>query len=220
MIPFSKLPIWQQCLYLNRLKSDVNVFGPDQINMIKSYFKNTGIHTNIIKDFENLRDNLKKHHITDLGIEYIKMRKRFVQHLENRISLLKNPEKGHDIDPWMEQSFASENDDVRDQLREISHHIQDVLVACEVVCENNFNGGIGTAIEDLEGLKANLVEKYISFLRDLIDKKDSEELLKDLPKEIGNLEEFLNEQQLNKALKLLRQIKQELNVNAVALKKL
>ncbi len=220
MIPFSKLPVWQQCLYLNKLKSDINVFGPDQIDMIKSYFQSTGIHTNIIEAFENLRDSLMEHDNDDLGEKYDEMRERFVQHLENRISLLQHPEKGHDIDPWMEQSFASENDDVRNQLREISHHIQDVLVACEVVCKNNFNGGIGTAIEDLEGLKANLVEKYISVLRHLIDKKDPEKLLKGLPEKIEDLEGLLKKQQLNNALSLLRQIKQELNVNAVALKKL
>lgn len=201
--------------HLVKLQGDVNVFGPDQIKMIKNYFSLTGLNTTILKTLEKMRTNLEN---DELEKRYDDLRVDFNKYIEKRISFLKDPNTAHNIDPWMELSFSAKDETVRDKLRQMSQCLQDALFNCDMVIKHKLKEGVVSAKEDLEHLKAQLVESYLSILRKYVDGKNMQKLTEKLPSEIEALETAFEYQKFDQAKKIIKQIRNECKTNNSALK--
>ncbi len=164
MEPTIQIKISDQCGYLENLKHNIGSFGSNQINMIKDYFPKTGIKTNIIKAFEEIANQLRARSDDQLYKEDTEMRARFQEFIAKRQALLQDPQKGHELDPWMELSSSPNHAKLKEKLQDASYHIQDVLFACELAAEFEARECVKVSLEDLISLKADLAQEYIDLL--------------------------------------------------------
>lgn len=196
-----------ECKFLRKLQGDINVFGPDQFNLIKRYFLKTGMKTNILNTLAGLRETLKKNEDEPLEKKYNDIREAFNKYIDQRLSFLQDPSKAHHLDPWMEMSFSAKDEALREQLRQMSHHLQDALFNCEMVIDYELKEGLGNAKEDLEQFKKVLLQSGKAMQK-----------LENLPSEIDALEQAMEEQKFDQAEKIVKQIKSECKARALALK--
>lgn len=202
------IPVDQQCRCLETLKGDVELFGPHEIPVIRNYWKETGFHTDVISVFEKMRNAVKNR--TRNFQAYEDMRSKFNVYIDARIQQLQESKAFHEMDPWMELSLSAGDRKVRDQLQEISNHIQDVLFTCELVIDYGLAEDVDLTKNELDDLNKKLVTLYYTQLRRKIGE------LETLSTDIAALETDVQHQNFTHAKEILQKIRQELKVSAVA----
>lgn len=123
--------------WLQWLQSDVKIFGPDQINMIKGYLHHTGVHTKLIEVFEQMREPLM-HSINDkLYRIYNAARRDLIAHIDDRINRLTSLETPAPAKSYFRYRFFSRKKD----FRPLRFDIQDLLMDIGIVVKYGIQEG-------------------------------------------------------------------------------
>lgn len=210
----SKLTVPQQCNCLQTLRKDVEVFGSHEIALIKRYYSKTGVCTDVITIFEKMRQDLENN-AGDFQT-YEAVRNKFMEYIEKRVKRLQDTQEGHGIDPWMELSLTTKDNNLSEQLREVSHQIQDVLFTSELVVDYGLAGEVELPTEELHRLNNKLATDYFSKLRPMGQNATTTELEKTLLSELAQLEKNVQHKNFDEAKKELQKIRQDLKVSAAA----
>ena len=195
-----------QARILEEFREDIRVFGPDQINLIKAYLPQTGVHTRMIEVFEQMRGHVmvskpKDPKSKSLYERYNTARKEFNSHLGYRIECLKKPDQTTPHDPWFKLSVSSGNKD----LLEASFNLQDHLTDIEIILKYEIEEGCEAAMAEIKEL-LQVIPQYFAKLE---GKNQSQS--QSLMEKLTTLEKHLTAKKFDEAKKTFSEIQNQLD---------
>jgi hypothetical protein len=141
---------------LKNLKSDLSNLNPDTSRLIQGYITEIfQAHlVQVVQDLISKREELAKGKNPPLYKECESVRKELITYVQGRLDTLKS--NGTSLTP---------------ALQEASGHIQDVLMAIQLVTSHSFDQALCFLQQDVQKLNEDLKTKYISLLSEGLTEK-------------------------------------------------
>lgn len=190
----------REALWMENYQTFAKTLGPDQFAILKKCQPKTGMRTHMIEIFEEMRKPLMALSPDTLVDRYKMAHKEFKTYVAYRLECLKNPEKVTSLDPWFKLSFSPGKQNFRD----ISFRIQDLLKDSELVAE--FGIDEGCAVIDADLIK--LIDELPGYFAKLHKKKTKSE--KAIVEKFSKLEAFIHTKNFKQANVIVKEIKADL----------
>ncbi|MCE5318053.1 MAG: hypothetical protein LLG04_11940 [Parachlamydia sp.] len=129
-------------------------FNPDQINMIKLVFPETGLKTPIFALLSDLRIELITNADEQLTQQYREIKTAFIEHIFMRIAVLDVPSPslaGRTVTP-----------DIPPRLRQASFHLQDLLFTINTIIHHRVERFSSACVEELRTFRKIHLMNYLS----------------------------------------------------------